>query len=492
MSDNFSLNQSATIFEVVERLNQGVGGMIVLTDEDRVVRGVMTDGDIRRALLNGLSLQSPAVQAMKTSFVAGSSQKSEEENVALLDDRIRHVPVLDEEGRLTDIISWSRLWRAPISAPFLGGNELKYVSDCIARSWISSQGEYIRKFEATFAEYHGVRHALSVANGTCALHLALVAAGVGPGHSVAVPNLTFGASANAVIHAGAKPVFIDVDPVTWNLDSEDLRRKLTPEMKAVMPVHLYGHPCDMEPILELASAHRLTVVEDCAEALGARYRGQLVGTFGQAGCFSFFANKVITTGEGGMVVTNDSDLYKRLVLYRDHGMEPSRRYWHLVPGFNYRMTNLQAAVGLAQMEQIEDFLQRMGTIDRFYREELGDFAEMLMPPSQPGCEPVCWLFTLLLRGTDHCKLSREDLIRYLASHGIDSRPMFYPLDQQPAYGSFAGTDCPVSHSISPMGLSLPTSKELSEDQVRLIGKTVANFVKNHRLLTEPNNLSNPK
>ena len=475
------LPSGATLQEVLERLNRGIGGVIFIVDAAGVMVGLFTDGDTRRALLGGALLSDFAGQHMNRRFAAGRASASRQENLQLLTERIRHLPILDEVGRPVDLITWSEMWRLPVMEPSLGGNELKYVSDCLASGWISSQGQYVRKFEETFAEFHGVPHALTVSSGTTALHLALVALGIGPGDEVIVPDLTFAASANVVIHCGATPVLADVTRETWTLDPEDFARKITPRTKAVMPVHLYGHPCDMDPIMEIARRHQLFVVEDNAEALGARYRGQLTGTFGDVGCFSFFANKVITTGEGGMVTTRDPELAHRMMVLRDHGMEKTRRYWHLVPGFNYRMTNLQAAIGLAQMERIERFLSRRDDIVARYDAQLRHVPGIVLPPRAAWARNIHWLYSILVDPAA-AGLDRDALASRLSEHGIETRAFFYPLHIMPPYLNPAAF--PNSTALSSQGLSLPTANDIRLEDVDRVCTQIAEIVQTSRVVRE--------
>ena len=246
----------------------------------------------------------------------------------------------------------------PVYQPSLTGNEKKYVNECLDTSWISAKGKFVEQFETAFAKYIGADHAITVANGTVALHLALIALGIGRGDEVIVPTLTYVASVNAIAYTEATPVFVDSLKSNWQVDPDDIERKITEKTKAIMVVHLYGHPCDMERIMAIAKKHDLFVVEDCAEGFGSYFAGQHVGTFGDISTFSFYGNKTITTGEGGMVVTNDETLYARATHLKDQGMAKFRQYWHDVIGYNYRMTNICAAIGLAQLEQAEKFLRQ--------------------------------------------------------------------------------------------------------------------------------------
>src|SRR6266498_5612724 len=260
--------------------------------------------------------------------------------------------------------------RIPVAAPSIGEEEIANVMEAMRSGWISSLGAFIGEFEREFAAFCGARHGVAVSNGTVSLHLALVAAGVGPGDEVVIPSLTFVATANVVRYCGATSVFVDSERETWQLDPAALEARITPRTRAIIPVHLYGHPCDMDPILQFAARRGLAVVEDAAEAHGAQYRGRRVGGLGTTGCFSFYGNKLITTGEGGICVTDDGALAERLRLLRDHGMDPKRTYWHDTVGYNYRMTNLQAAVGVAQFKKLGAFIEKKRQIARRYAEAL--------------------------------------------------------------------------------------------------------------------------
>ena len=356
----------------------------------------------------------------------------------------------------------------PVYTPVLDGREEKYVLDAVRSGWISSLGQYVTRFEQQFAEFCGVEHAVSVSNGTVALHLALHALGLGPGDEVIVPSLTFVASANAVAYTGARPVFADVDPQTWCIDPADAARLVTEQTRAILPVHLYGHPAAMGEINALAERHALHVIEDAAEAHGAQVNGRTVGGLGRIGTFSFYANKIITTGEGGMLTTDDAALAARCRMLRDHAMPPQKRYWHEEIGFNYRMTNLQAAVGVAQMERIEAFIRRKRRIAALYSEHLCGVPGVQLPVERPLCTNVYWMYSVLIEPP--YGRSRDDLIVLLRERGIDSRPFFHPLDTLPPYR--AGAVRPVAQWLSAVGLNLPSSPALTDSQVVYIAETI--------------------
>lgn len=355
--------------------------------------------------------------------------------------------------------------RYPVAAPDLSGREAEYVGECLRTGWISSRGRFIGDFEECLARAVGRRHAVATCNGTVALHLALAGLGVGPGDEVIVPALTYVATANAVAYCGAEPVFADSEPGTWCISAESVERLLSPRTRGLVAVHLYGHPCDMGPLLELARARGLWVLEDCAEAHGAEYRGRPAGALGDASMFSFFGNKVITTGEGGMVLTDDDRLAQRWRLLRNQGMDPGRHYWHPALGFNYRMTNIQAAIGLAQMERAEQLVGDRRRVASWYRERFADTPGLTLPIEAATCRSVFWLYSVLV---DEPTV-RDRLMDRLAEAGIETRPFFHPVHEFPMYRdrrSDAG--CPVARSLSGRGINLPTSSYLMEEDVDVI------------------------
>lgn len=320
------------------------------------------------------------------------------------------------------------MYKIPVYKPLLGGNEKKYVNDCLDSTWISSKGKYVDLFEQEFSKYIDVNHSITVSNGTVALHLALEALGIKSEDEVIVPTFTYIASVNAIIYTGAKPVFVDSCEDTWQIDPVDIRKKITKKTKAIMAVHLYGHPCDMDEIIKIAKEYDLYVIEDCAEAFGSKYKGKFVGTFGDISTFSFFGNKTITTGEGGMVVTNDETLCERAKHLKGQGLAKWREYWHDVVGYNYRMTNICAAIGLAQLEQANEIINKKREIASWYKEELKK-VPLKVQPEQNGVFNTYWMVTIVL--DDYRK--RENLREYLKANGIETRPTFYPVHTMPMF-----------------------------------------------------------
>lgn len=359
----------------------------------------------------------------------------------------------------------------PVAHPVLGGNEKTYVMECLETGWISSIGRFISLFESKFAEFCGASCAVATNNGTSALHLALAALGVGPGDEVIVPTLTYVASANAVRYCGARPVFVDAEPGAMNLDPALIESKLTERTKGIVVVHLFGHPADVDPILEIARRRGLFVLEDAAEAHGALYRGRPVGSLGDIAAFSFYGNKILSTGEGGMVVTSKPELRDRALLLRGQGMDPARRYWFPVVGFNYRMTNIAAAIGLAQLEQVDGFLEQRKTLAATYKFFLHDIQEFVQIPIEYAwAQHSYWAFPIVLR--DSVRLCRDRIICALENDGIESRPVFHPMHELPPYREESGA-YPVADRFSARGICLPMHCALSQDDIAYIAARLA-------------------
>lgn len=353
-------------------------------------------------------------------------------------------------------------YKYPVYQPSLTGNEKKYVNECLDSTWISSKGKFVKQFEEQFAGYVGTRHAASVCNGTVAIHLALVALGIGRGDEVIVPTLTYVASVNAIAYTGATPVFADSVKATWQLDPAEVRSRITPRTRAVLVVHLYGHPCEMDEIVALCEEHNLFLVEDCAEAIGTRYKGRHVGSFGHISTFSFFGNKTITTGEGGMVVTNDDTLHDRSVHFKGQGLAKYREYWHDVVGYNYRMTNVCAAIGLAQLERVDDLLTRKRAVADGYRARL-EGSGFEFHGEAAGCLHSYWMCSVLTQNS-----AERDAVRArLSDAGIETRPLFYPVHTMPMY-SRRYERFQVAENLGWRGINLPSYPDLKEQDVAYI------------------------
>jgi len=358
----------------------------------------------------------------------------------------------------------------PVCEPQIGEAELKNIASCIRANMISgSAGEYIGEFEGKFSSYCDTRYGIATTSGTTALHLAIASLGIGDGDEVIASTLTNIATVFAIVYNRATPVVVDSEPETWNIDVTKIEERITEKTKAILPVHIYGHPCDMGSIMEIAEKYNLWVIEDAAEAHGAEYKGRKVGGIGHIGCFSFYANKIITTGEGGMMVTDDPEITEKARLLRNLAFSKERRFLHHELGFNYRMTNLQAAIGVAQLAKINEFIQRKRYIASLYNSLLADVSGITLPPEKPWAKNVYWMYSILIM--KEFGISRDELMIRLLEKGIETRTMFIPMNQQPVFhkmGLFKEASCPVAEELARRGLYLPSGVGLTDEQIEYV------------------------
>lgn len=444
-----------SLIAVMKVINENAMGISFIIDDDDKLCGTITDGDIRRALLDDVSLDESVEKILSGNYIFGFKDDNYESLMNKISDKIKIIPLVNNEHKVVDFFEFNQDLYFPVAIPNLNGNEFKYLTDAFMSTWISSNGEYIGKFEKSFSSYSDCKHGVTVSNGTVALHLAQVVLGIGRGDEVIIPDLTFAATINTVLHANATPVIVDVEEDSWCIDPVEIEKAITSKTKAIIPVHLYGQSCDMDAIMKIAKKYNLKVIEDCAEAHGATYNGQKVGSFGDIGCFSFYGNKVITTGEGGMCTTNNSELDSKMRVLRDHGMSKTKRYWHDVIGYNYRMTNLQAAIGLAQLERIKDIHQNRLKYENNYKSIL-DHSKFTFQKNLTNRKKITWLVSVLIDD----KINKESYIDKLKNKGIDARPFFYPLSDMNIYKAYCKNTTPVSHRLSKRGLNLPTYESL--------------------------------
>lgn len=359
----------------------------------------------------------------------------------------------------------------PVASPVLAGNETEYVLDCLKTTWISSNGKYIEKFENKFSEFCQVDNAITCSNGTVALHLALLGLGIGQGDEVIIPTLTYIATANAVSYCGAKPIFVDSDFNTWNINPELIEEKISEKTKAIIVVHLYGNPVNMDPIMKIAKKYGLFVIEDAAEAHGGKYKGKMVGSIGDVATFSFYGNKIITTGEGGIVTTNNNHLADKIRQLKGQGVDPNKRYWFPIIGYNYRLTNIAAAIGLAQLEKIDWHLERRYEISNWYQENLKGLDKIYLQVEQKWAKHVYWMFSIVL--DDNISIKRDDLMSKLTLQGIETRPIFYPMHVLPPYKSNCNiNEFPNAEKIAQNGINLPTWAGLLKKDIRYISNCI--------------------
>ena len=469
--EKFICFEESSIRDAMRVIDTNARGIAFVVDSNGRMVGTISDGDIRRALLAGYGLNDRVQDHMNRDFVFAYQDAPPEEIKDKFSDRITVIPIVTHDRKPVDYADYDRNQRIVVAQPQMDGNEYKYLMDAFLSTWISSKGEYITRFEQTFADYCGVKFGVATSNGTTALHLALTALGIGPGDEVIVPDLTFAATINSVIYTGATPVIVDIEEDSWCISPKAVEAAITPRTRAIIPVHLYGQPCDMEQICRIAGEHGLYVVEDCAEAHGAEWNGKKVGSFGDIACFSFFGNKVVTTGEGGMCVTDDETLRKKLLLYRDHGMDPEKRYWHKVIGYNYRMTNLQAAIGLAQVEHIEEILDWRKKLEDRYAESFREIPGVRMQARDlKGRKKIAWLVSITVDPQD-----RDGIMDALKKNSVESRPFFYTLSEMEIYRRYAA-DCPVSARISRSGLNLPTTYDMNNEKIDKIVAIIRSVV----------------
>ncbi len=455
MIDNLIGGSDKTLLETMHIINESGKGVCFIVDDSNMLIGIVTDGDIRRSILSGISLDSSISEIVSSNFVCGRESDSHEYLFSKLSEKVNIIPIVDDNNKVVDYLEYAQSIHFPVATPVLSGNEFKYLTDAFCSTWISSSGSYIDKFEDEFSKYSDCAYGSAVSNGTVALHLALVALEIGIDDEVIIPDLTFAATINAVLHAHATPVIVDVEEDSWCISPQEVENAITSKTKAIIPVHLYGQPCDMDAIMKIAKKYKLKVIEDCAQAHGAMFKNQKVGSFGDIGCFSFYGNKVLTTGEGGMCTTNNPILNKKMRILRDHGMSREKRYWHDVVGFNYRMTNLQAAIGVAQLERIESIHKNRREYENCYRAALSK-KNFTFQNNLDNRQRITWLVSFLIDKDTN----REEYIDNLRGKGMDARPFFYPLSDMEIYKEYCCNSTPVTKKIASLGLNLPTYESL--------------------------------
>jgi len=372
----------------------------------------------------------------------------------------------------------------PVASADVGSSELKYVVEAMESTWISSSGPFIDRFETEFADLCGTKHSLACSNGTVALHLALLGLGLRPGDEVLVPSMTYIATANAVRYCGAEPVFVDIDPETWCISPERIEQAITSRTRGIIGVHLVGHPADMDTINEIAAMHGLWVVEDAAEAHFAEYKGRPVGGLGTLATFSFFGNKIITCGEGGAITLNDSQLYTRLKMLRGQGMDPKRRYWFPITGYNFRLTNVACGILCGQLERREEIISKRRAVFARYDENLSNLKGVYLQPNASWAVTAPWMYSIQIN-PDEFGMTRDRVIQELRVQGIDSRPFFYPLHTLPPYieaASRQSNPLDITNELGANGLMLPTFNKLSTSEIDNVCQVIRGCARSSREL----------
>ncbi len=368
----------------------------------------------------------------------------------------------------------------PVNKPLLSGNEKKYLIECIETGWISSEGSFVRNFEEKFARTVERKYGVAVSSGTAAIDIAIQALDIGEGDEVIMPTFTIISCINQIIRNGAKPVFVDSDPESWNMDIAQIESKITNKTKAIMIVHIYGLPVDVQPIIELAQKHNLKIIEDAAEMHGQTYRGKVCGSFGDISVFSFYPNKHITTGEGGMIVTDDTRIAERCKSYRNLCFQTQKRFVHEELGWNYRMTNLQAAVGLAQLENLNNHIIRKREIGNLYNELLNGIQQIQLPLAKTGyAENIYWVYGIVLKKT--VKANAKEVMNQLAEKNIGSRPFFYPMHKQPVFtqkGMFKNENYPVAENLAEKGFYIPSGLGITNEEIHIVASSIKSIIAN--------------
>jgi len=463
------INKKDTILKALKFINKNTLGTCFVVDDKSILKGVLTDGDIRRALLKKISLKTDVYKISNKKYKYLHENYSQTEQNKLLKKKTikpRCIPIIDKNKKVIDFILSTK--KISLAKPNLRGNEVKYLNECINTGWISSTGKFVKEFEKKFSLYTKIKHCIAVSNGTTALQLALHTLGINENNEVIVPNLTFASPVNAVIHSGAKPVFVDVKENTYCIDEDLIQKKITKKTKAIIVVHLYGHPANISKIKKIANKNKIFLIEDCAEALGSFYKNKHVGNFGDISTFSFFGNKMITTGEGGMVGFKSQKLKTKAEILRDHGMSKKIKYWHEDIGFNFRITNIQSAIGCAQMERIHWFVKKKLNLVKLYNKKLSVFNFLKLPGEYGPVKNSYWLYTVRLN--DQLTCYKNQILKKLNVNGIEARPIFFPMHTMKPYKKYIskGEIFPISNKLFKSSISLPSAHDVNTQDVTRI------------------------
>ena len=468
------LQINSEIGEALDLLAKPGVNVIFLVEGKKLVAS-LTNGDVRRGFAKGATNKSKLAEVANMNPIYVRTNFTSLEIYKIFQSGVSHLPILNSMDEIIEIIDETLQVVIPISEPNIGSREIELVNAALTSNWISSSGVYIEDFEKMFANFIETKYSLAVSNGTQAIALGLSALGVMPGDEVIVPSLTFGATANAVIQIGAIPVFVDIDKDSYAIDPSLIQSQISNKTRAIIVVHLYGKPAQLALINEIAKEYNLFVIEDCAEAIGTYVMGQHVGAITDVGTFSFFANKTITTGEGGMVTFKSKEVYEKAKLIRSHGFDPANRYWHKTWGTNMRLTNLQAAIGVGQMERIEELISKKSFIAKTYNRMFREIEiDKILPPFNfPWGQESYWLYTIEFEE----KIDVAAVADYLANNRIETRRIFHPLPIQPAFEIYNQSKLtyPVAKQKYEQGLCLPSSTNISERQIQKVVQTIAKY-----------------
>ena len=471
------------ISKILKKININEKGIVFVVDKNFKIKGSISDGDIRRYLLRKGKL-SKTIELSSTlinkKIIIKDSKSSIEEILSTLNSKknnkeIKCLPLVDRQLRVVDISTREKIRGYPLASPSIGEQELANIVNVVKSGWISSRGSYISKFEKKFEKYLGGGNAIALTNGTNALQIGLMALGIKKGDEVILPNFTFGGTINAILNAGAVPVIADVCKNNWTLNSINVQKKLTKKTKAIMPVHIYGQPYEISSLKKIAKRNNLLIIDDCAEAIGAKYKGKIVGLENDCSCFSFFANKTITTGEGGMAVFKKKLHAEKARILINQGLSEKIKYYHEYAGSNFRMTNMQASIGVAQLNIINKLLKIRKKVFKIYNNSFGNYSYLTLLPHNNWSENSYWLYTLVTNNIGQKK--RDKLILNLQKLGIECRPGFYSLNKMKPFKKYAKGKFNNSNYLSENSISLPTTNLTKKDQEYIISKFLDEYKK---------------
>ena len=459
---NITIDEKSTIEKALKKIKLNGQGTCFVTDKRNKIIGIVTDGDIRKLILRKVSIKTQIKKYFNNNFFSMPSETEGHEARNKLKKGRKIIPLVNKQGILTDYVSLTKNKEIPLVKPDLNGNEKNYLIDCINSTFVSSKGKYISLFEKKFRNYYKANYSLAVSSCTAGLTLALSSLKLNKTDEVIVPNVTFVSPINSIIHNYARPVLCDVNEKNFTIDLNSLKKLINKKTKAIICVHIYGHPCDMDEIQKLIKNKGIFLIEDCAEAIGTKYKNKKIGSFGDCSVFSFFGNKTLTTGEGGMILFKKKENYLRCLNLRDHGMDTKKKYWHDNVGYNFRMTNMQAALGVAQMEKINLLIKTKIDIAKTYNKYLKNFEKIVIPKTEKWASHSFWLYNIIIK--DGNEKGRDNLIFKLSQAGIEARPMFYPASDMKIYSKFKKD---INYSkISYKGLSLPSYIGLSNEEIK--------------------------
>ena len=480
---DFTIKLPQNLNNILKKIDKNLKGLVFIVNEKNKLLGSISDGDIRRGLIKKNIEQRVKINSKFVNTKPFCLNYKTDTKTILYhlqnkknNNKFKCIPLVDNNKIIKDISTIESLRKYPIANLDLGNQEFSKAFDAIKSGWISSRGSYVDQFEKAFSKYLGGGYSVTTSSGTTALELALKTFKIGMGDEVILPNFSFAASINSIINVGATPVVVDVEEDTWTIDVEKIKKKITKRTKAIMPVHIYGQPCRLDEIIKIARLKKIYVIEDAAEALGGTYKNKKIGLGGDCACFSFYANKIITTGEGGMAVFRKKKNSETAALIKNHGMSSRTFYFHTIAGSNYRMTNPQAAIGLAQLNRINEFYLSRKKIFDYYDKNLAKFNLISFLPKNKWSKNSLWLYTIIIKNFK--KKNRDTLIKKLLAKGIETRPGFVSFNQMKIYQKYCKGPFLVSEKISESSLSLPTTSITYRDQDYIISQ----------LLTEINNL----